>query len=325
MPTSVLRLELTDSEAQQIRKVLDEVLLDARMTDQYYFLEQAQVLAHELPRRVREVFYGFKRNERDTTLHVVGSPLPLDDLAPTPTRYVEADTDYRINEAQILHGLYGSLLGEAIGYVSQRGGSAYNSIIPIPDLADVPNSSSGSRHDFGFHIEDAFHPARPDYLGLVCLRNDEEAGTTVSSIEGLDTLSPAEWNVLFEPRFQIGHNPIHETSGVIDEERQAIFFGRRDSPYFRVNFAALKPDSLSGIERSAVEKLHDHLHANKVTLSLKGGEFVYIDNYRCAHARDAYTPLPAGRSRWLSRLCFTSDLRRSSALRSTVLSRAIAA
>ncbi|MFD0399949.1 TauD/TfdA family dioxygenase [Kitasatospora sp. NPDC059811] len=325
MPTSVLRLELTDSEALQVRKLLDDVLLDPRILDQHYFLEQAHVIAHELPRRIRETFYSFKRNEREVALHMVGSPATRGALSPTPTRYVETEPGYEINESQVLHGLYGSLLGEPIGYVSQRAGSLFNSIIPIPGLAGVANSSSGSNHDFGFHIEDAFHPTRPDFLGLVCLRNDEGAGTTLSSIEGIDTLTPQEWEVLWEPRFRIGHNPIHETSGVIDEEQQSIFFGNRENPYFRVNFAALRIDELTGIERTALEKLHEFLQRNKVTLVLRGGEFVYVDNYRCAHARDAYTPLPEGRSRWLSRLCVTNDLRKSSMLRADTMSRAIAA
>lgn len=309
----------------QVRKLLDEIVLDDKMFDQYYFLEQAGLFAQELPRRIREVFYRFKRTEREVALHVAGSPVLMHGIDPTPTRYVEMEPGFRINEAQILHGLYSSLLGEPIGYVSQRAGSIYNSIIPLPDLADVPNSSSGSKHDFGFHIEDAFHPTRPDYLGLVCMRNDEGAGTTLSSIEGIDNLTTEEWEVLWEPRYRIGHNPIHETSGIIEEEQQSIFFGHREAPYFRVNFAALKIDELSGIERSAVEKLHEFLQRNKVTLVLGSGEFVYIDNYRCAHARDAYSPLPAGRSRWLSRLCVTNDLRKSSSLRAEHMSRAIAA
>jgi hypothetical protein len=323
--TSVLRLELSEGEAVETGKLLDELVLDAELTDQGVFLDRAVVFAHELPRRVRETFHSFKRHEVAAVLHVVGSPVELDELEPTPTSYVETEPGFRINRAQMLHGLYGSLLGEAIGFTSQRDGSAYNSIIPLPGLADVPNSSSGSNHDFGFHIEDAFHPLRPDYLGLVCLRNNEGAGTTVSSIEGIDNLTEQERAALFEPRFNIGHNPIHHTSGKVDENFQSVFFGPAHDPYFRVNFAALDVDSLDGIERSAIAKLHEFLVRNKETLVMKEGEFVYVDNYRAAHARDAYTPLPAGEARWLSRLCFTNDLRKSVAMRADLTSRAILA
>ncbi|MCZ4099174.1 TauD/TfdA family dioxygenase [Streptomyces sp. H39-C1] len=323
MATSVLRLELTADEAVETRKLLDEISEDPRMTDQYYFLERSHVLSHELPRRVRETFYRFKRREEGGVLHVAGSPVLRDGAGATPTSYVETEPGFAINDAQVLHGLYGALLGEPIGFTSQRAGSIYNTIAPMPHLAEISNSSSGSKFDFGFHVEDAFHPARPDFLGLACMRNDEQAGTTVSCVDGIDNLKPEERDALFAPRFNIGHNPIHETSGTVEENWQPIFFGRRERPYVRVNFAALDLADYSGVERGALQRLKEYLEENKATLVLQAGEFVYVDNFRCVHARDAYEPLPAGKSRWLSRVVFTSDLRKSAGLRSETMSRSI--
>ncbi|WP_192881045.1 MULTISPECIES: hypothetical protein [unclassified Photorhabdus] len=73
-----------------------------------------------------------------------------------------------------------------MGFTSQRNGSIYNNIIPFEELQNVPNSSSGSNKDFGFHVEDAFHPARAEFLGLVCMRNEERAPTTISCIDGIE-------------------------------------------------------------------------------------------------------------------------------------------
>ncbi|GHH71736.1 hypothetical protein GCM10018793_07610 [Streptomyces sulfonofaciens] len=325
MATEVLRLELTSEEAAKTRELLEEILADPRMTDQFFFLEKAAVLAHELPRRVRETLYDFKRHEAESVLHVVGSPVLLNGAEPTPTRHIEIEPGYRINEAQVLHGLYGSLLGEAIGFTSQRAGSVYNTVAPLPSLAGVSNSSSGSTFDFGFHVEDAFHEARADFLGLVCMRNDEQAGTTVSCVDGIDNLKPQEREALFQPRFAIRHNPIHENVEARPDDLKPVFFGRPDRPYLRVNFAAMDLTQYSGVELSALERLREHLERNKVTITLQAGEFVYVDNFRCAHARDAFDPLPPGRSRWLSRVVFTSDLRKSAALRADTMSRAIAA
>lgn len=324
--TSIHQLALTKGEASEVRALLDGLSTDPKLTEQYALLDQAHVLSHGLPSRVRRTFYEFKRYEKDSVLYVTGSPVLAEGPGPTPTTYVEEQPGFKLNDAQILHALYGSLLGEAIGYTSQRGGSCFNSIVPIPDLAEIPNSSSGSAHDFGFHIEDAFHPTRPDFLGLACMRNDEKAGTTVSSIDGVaEVLNADEIEFLFEPRFKIGHNPIHYTTGVVIEERQPVFFGRKDRPYVRVNFAALDWSALMGWERAVLTKLLAHFEARKVTLTLGSGDYVYVNNYTTAHARDAYQPLPPGESRWLSRLCFASDLRQSSARRESVTSRAISA
>jgi hypothetical protein len=322
--TTVLNLEVTPSERVQIRSLLDDIMADRSMLNQYKYLEHAHVFAQELPRRIRETFYRFKRDEADPILLVTNNPTLLDGAGPTPTRYVETDEDYELNDAQILHGLYGSLLGEGIGFTSQRGGAIYNNIVPKPELEEVANSSSGSRYDFGFHVEDAFHPARADFIGLVCMRNDEAAATTISCIDGIE-LSPDERDVLFEKRFRIKHNPIHSTSGVVNEEKQEILFGHPERPYVRINAATVVLDEYEGLERRALEKVLDHFHRNRVSIALQSSDCIYIDNFRCAHARDAYRAQFGPNARWLSRVVFTSDLRKSRAMRANPLTRAIAA
>jgi L-asparagine oxygenase len=324
MPTNILRLTLTDREVTATRALLDDIVGDRRMLDQHYFVEHAHVLAQELPRRVRQVFYRFKREEAAPVLHVTDNPVLLGGAGPTPTTYVEVEPGFELNDAQILHGLYGSLLGEPIGFTSQRQGSIYNTIVPMPQLAETANSSSGSRYEFGFHVEDAFHPARADFIGLLCMRNYERAATTISCIDGID-LAPDEREALFQPRFRIGHNPIHTTAGVVTEDLLPVLFGRRERPYVRVNFAALDLEEYHGLERRALDKLLHHFECNRVALVLQGSEFVYVDNYRCVHARDAYDARFGPEARWLVRVVFTSDLRKSSDLRESTMTRAIAA
>lgn len=206
---------------------------------------------------------------------------------PTPDWFVEVDPDYNVNDAQILHGIYVSLIGEAIGFTSQRNGRIYNNLIPFRGLESVANSSSGSSLDFGFHVEDAFHPARADYLGLVCMRNEERAATTVSCVEGV-ILTEEEKEALYSPRFRISHNPIHPTNAVIDEHCQSVLFGHLDRPYVRINAASMNIEEYEGIERQALEKPLPHFANNLVALVLQTGDCVFVDNYRCVHARDAF-------------------------------------
>lgn len=324
MSTHVTRLIIQADEKPTIHGLLREIESDERNLNQNVFLEKAHILAHELPRRIREVFYQFKRREDSCVLHVIGSPVLKQGAGPTPERHVELDPDYRLNDAQMLHGLYGSLLGEAIGFTSQRNGSVYNTIVPLQTHQGMTNSSAGSAHQFGFHVEDAFHPARADFLGLVCMRNDEAAPTTISCVDGIQ-LTLEELAVLFEKRFQIKHNPIHDASGVIQEEAQEILFGRPDRPYVRINAAALDVNEYSGVARSALEKLLQHFVANRLSITLRSTDCIYIDNYRCVHARDAFNANFGPGARWLSRVVFTNDLRKSIKLRSSIQARAIAA
>lgn len=248
----------------------------------------------------------------------------MNGAGPTPSHYIELDKNYQLNDAKILHGLYGSLLGEGIGFTSQRKGSIYNNIIALRELQSVPNSSSGSTYDFGFHVEDAFHPTRAEYFGLVCMRNEEQVATIVSCIDGIE-LTPEERDILFQDRFNIAHNPIHDTTDVISENRQAIFFGHPERPYVRINAAALNIEEYDGLERQAITKVLKYFEKNRVEIVLKSTDCVYIDNYRCVHARNAYQALYGPNTRWLARVVFTSDLKKSRPFRSSTEARSLIA
>lgn len=324
MTTKIIKLELLTQEIQQIRGLLDEIIQEPGMTNQYSFMEKAALYAQELPRRIREEFYNFKRSEDAAAILVSGNPVLTNGVGPTPSRYIELDEDYRLNDAKILHGIYGSLLGEGIGFTSQRGGSLYNNIIPLKEHKKTSNSSSGSILDFGFHVEDAFHPARAEYLGLVCMRNDERAATVISCIDGI-ALNAEEKQILFEPRFKISHNPIHDTSDIVEETSQAILFGHKNTPYVRVNAAALDIHEYDGIERQALKKLLSHFAENRIAVILKTTDCIFIDNYRCVHARDSFQANYGDGARWLARVVFASSLRKSREMRNSIKSRAIRA
>ena len=250
------------------------------------------------------------------------TPVLLEGAGPSPSKHIEIESDYRLNDAKILHGLYGSLLGEGVGFTSQRDGSLYNNIVPLEGYSTIPNSSGGSNLDFGFHVEDAFHPARAEYLGLVCMRNDEKAATTISCVDGIELLEE-EKKVLFEPRFKISHNPIHNTSDVVDEACQSIFFGHEDAPYVRINAARMNLEEYRGVERLALEKLLAHFERNRVSVVLKPADCVFVDNFRCVHARDSFKANYGDGARWLARVVFASSLRKSRAMRNSVATRAI--
>lgn len=324
MATAVTKLELMPDEVGQIRSLLSQIKSDRGLLNQFRFLEEAVILAQELPKRIRHAFYRFKREEEASVLLIPDNPVLPGGPGPSPSDYPEIDPGYELNDLHLLQGLYGSLVGEAMGFTSQRNGSIYNNLIPRPDHELRGNSSAGSRIAFGFHTEDAFHPARPDYISLACMRNLERVATTVSCIDGV-VLTDQQRDALFQPSFKISHNPIHATSGVVIEEAQAILFGHPEKPYVRINAADLTLDSYQGIERSALERLLDHFTSNRLSITLRSRDVVFIDNYRCVHSRDAFQALYGPNARWLSRVVFTNDFRKSRALRQTQLDRTIAA
>jgi alpha-ketoglutarate-dependent taurine dioxygenase len=112
---------------------------------------------------------------------------------------------------------------------------------------------------------------------------------------------------------------------VVSESGQPVLFGRRDRPYVRINAATLRINDYTGLERRALDGLLDYFVRNKAGVALKSRDFIYIDNFRCVHARDAYQAKFGPNARWLTRVVFTNDLRKSRTMRASQETRAIAA
>ncbi|MEP7112988.1 MAG: hypothetical protein ABI862_06960, partial [Ilumatobacteraceae bacterium] len=62
-------------------------------------------------------------------------------------------------------------LGQPVGYEPEHGGDLVQNIVPTRAALDRQVSTSSTVH-LMFHTEAAFHPHRPRYLLLLCLRGD---------------------------------------------------------------------------------------------------------------------------------------------------------
>jgi L-asparagine oxygenase len=104
-------------------------------------------------------------------------------------------------------------------------------IVPTAAAADRQVSTS-SRVELMFHTEAAFHPHRPRYLLLLCLRGDPAARTTLASITEILPLLPAGVaDVLFQPRFRtaVDESYLNGRTNVLGAPAP-VLGGRRDRP-----------------------------------------------------------------------------------------------
>ncbi len=94
-------------------------------------------------------------------------------------------------------------LGQPVGYVPEHGGRIVQNIVPTESDADRQTSTS-SRSNLMFHTETAFHPHRPRYLLLLCLRGDPAARTTLASVHDIVDVArrPRSSTAMFEPRYR---------------------------------------------------------------------------------------------------------------------------
>lgn len=317
-PTKVQYVNLTATEIEQCRRLIDELFTDAVALPLLEFLQIAPIYAQELPRRIRTAFYHFKLNEKFSALCIRGLP-QNPTIGPTPSAHRPPGIVEVVRRPEAIHVLFSSLLGEPFAWTTIQNGYVINDVMPVREHASLI-SSSGSARSFDLHTEDAFHSCAGEYLGLMCLRNRDRVATVLATVRAQD-LNSDNLLALSEARYIVGANIAQLVPTVT--HYSPILFGNLQWPYMRVNLnnTIARPGDRQA--HSALEELRAALERNSVSVIFAPGDCWYLDNLRTAHGRVPFQPRYDGTDRWLKRIYITGSIRHSASLRSTAASRVL--
>jgi Fe(II)/alpha-ketoglutarate-dependent arginine beta-hydroxylase len=329
-------LSLSAHEVAAVQALTHEIALEHKSVEEAQFIRRATVYAHELPRRVREFLTDFKLQEpADGVCVISGYPIDNTRLGKTPAHWkwrLDAATSL---QEQIMFVLFGCLLGDPFAWATQQDGHLMHDVFPI-EQDKYEQLGSGSEQVLWWHSEDAFHPHRADYLGLMCLRNPDSVGTLIGAPD-ISRLSQEQIDLLFEPRYLIKPDESHLEKNESDLRKQArgqgggdpllesayqkikelnsapskipMLFGNRQTPYVRLDpyFTTPLDDEASAALNALAQTIEDNLQE----VVLQPGDCIFIDNYRVVHGRKAFKARYDGTDRWLKRINLTRDLRKS--------------
>jgi len=201
-------------------------------------------------------------------------------------------------------------LGQPVGYLPEHGGDLIQNLVPTQANADRQVSTS-SKVQLMFHTEAAFHPHRPRYLLLLCLRGDASAVTTLSSIfEVLPLLPEGVVNTLFQPRFRtaVDESYLNGRANVLGVP-MPVLSGARQRPTM-----VFDADLMVGTDEAAdqaLQALSAAVERHHTGLALQAGDLLVVDNNVAVHGRTPYEPRFDGHDRWLQRSMVVTDLSRS--------------
>lgn len=323
------RLTLTPEEVVEIRSLLENLRTRWTSIQEGDFHNQAPLFAHQLPLRVRRHLNHFRLSEPEEICLISGWPVDQERIGPTPTHWRSKPQPSPTLAEEMLLVLFGSLLGDTIGWSTQQDGYLVHDVSPIQGH-EKEQLGSGSEELLWWHTEDAFHPYRGDYIGLLCLRNPDRVATTLLPISKLD-LRPEVAEPLFREVFTIRPDESHLTknnSRVRTEDpylarsyrrietmntrppKISVLFGDPQHPYMRLDPFFMDPSEdreawavLLQLQKEIDTKLEDAV--------LGPGDFIFIDNFRAVHGRKPFRARYDGNDRWLKRINITRDLRRS--------------
>jgi L-asparagine oxygenase len=229
--------------------------------------------------------------------------LPLDDnLPPTPENGLRSGFTKKtsISEA-VLIGIM-SLTSEVFGYEEEKEGSLVHDVVPQEKSRDAL-SNEGWEREFGFHTENAFCEHRPTTLGLLCLKSDENAVTSVADIrDALKILSKRDQRQLRMANFQI------RTPYVLDNNMPPVWTkpvpvlsGLTSSPEVRVTLYKDGTLPLNIDAKKALSRLNFAFNQIKQDICLDSGDLLLLNGRTTVHKRTGFNPTFDGNQRWLQR------------------------
>jgi hypothetical protein len=236
--------------------------------------------------------------------------LPVGELPATPPTPTTPTGKDRVSEFTLLTVAH--RLGQPVGYEPEHGGDLVQNIVPTPVAADRQVSTS-SKVMLMFHTEAAFHPYRPRYLLLLCLRGDPAAHTTLSSIHEVLPLLPVDVaETLFEPRFRtaVDESYLHGRANTLGAP-MPVLSGPRERP--TMVFDADLMVGTDGAADDALQVLAAAVAEHHTSVNLEAGDLLVVDNTIAVHGRSPFTPRFDGTDRWLQRAFVVTDLAPSAA------------
>lgn len=324
---------IQDDDLRSIEELVERLVARYRSIEDPEFLREATVYAQELPRSIRAELNSFRLEESAGVLVIQGYRVDDESLGLTPSHWKDEEDRSAIAE-KIFFFLCAALLGDPIGWATQQDGRIMHDIAPIKGH-EKEQLGSGSEELLTWHTEDAFHPLRTDYLGLMCLRNPGSVPTTYASVD--DLRLPEEMAMrLRECRYPIRPDRSHLPQNTsterkfrsverellqnsyewimrLDEEPElsAVLFGDPASPYLRIDPYFMRDvyaDDEAGLALDAITAEIDRILTEYV---LRPGEILFVDNYKVVHGRSPFKARFDGTDRWLKRLNIVRDMRKS--------------
>ncbi|MFE9632765.1 TauD/TfdA family dioxygenase [Streptomyces sp. NPDC006463] len=266
----------------------------------------------ELPARLRRALRAFRRDPGPGgALLVRGLPVAGPALGGTPLTDGSVQRTATVPASVLVLAACG--LGDPAAFRPEKTGALVQDVVPVPGREEFQGNAGSVL--LTFHNENAFHPHRPDFVMLLCLRADPDglAGLRTSCVrEVLPLMDEQTRAALHRPEFRTAPPP---SFGAADgpAEPHAVLTGAYEDPDLRVDMAATEP--LTERAAAALVELQLLFERTARTARLEPGDLAVVDNRITVHGRTAFSPRFDGTDRWLQRTFVLADLRRSRAHR----------
>jgi len=302
---------LTDSESHAILSLIKRlpIITDTSAINTLW-LNEIDYARSYLPERLIRALSGFRRSGNQSGALIIRN-LPKDPALPDTPADGRQSLEKLTSVSECILLLSMLSLGEPISYLDEKEGALIQNICPIKGREQL-QENTGSAY-LEFHVEDGFHPYKPDYLGLICLKGDRDHKAMTVSASIRKVLPHLPWraiDLLSKPLF---HLRLSSSFTGTSEQRYVgpmpVLTGHLLEPDMCIDHFLMEGTTPEA--KWALETLKRLLVAAAEPIDLQPGDMMIIDNRTAAHGRTGLTPRYDGQDRWLQRMFVVADARRS--------------
>lgn len=199
--------------------------------------------------------------------------------------------------------------GYPISFIQEQNGVLIQNILPVYKTESEQISTS-SKVELALHTETAFHPHKPDYILLLCLRGDPNAVTTLADIDDIILeLDDATLNCLMQPWYRTE----------IDQS-----FRKHDEKYPNIITSILKLENktnnilctydhqfmkgTNSFAQLALDIFNDLVLKHTKEIVLSSEDLLVINNNKVVHGRKPFQARYDGTDRWVQRLLVKKNI-----------------
>jgi alpha-ketoglutarate-dependent taurine dioxygenase len=239
----------------------------------------------------------------------------IGEIPPTPATSI-IDDSVTPDSVKVLRE-YGSILGHPVSYVQEQNGRLIQNLVPV-HKTEYQQISTSSKVELEMHTESSFHPFRPSYVLLLCLRGDEAVATTYAddfdivpklSNEAISILQKKWFTTQIDQSFRSDGQPdVHIHTPILEKTNTdwMVWKITYDS-WFMKAVGDGSDESRSQAER-ALQEMRDAVNSSTKEVVLKTGDLLVINNDCTVHGRKPFQPRYDGTDRWVQRMLVIRDM-----------------
>jgi len=201
----------------------------------------------------------------------------------------------------------GLSLGYPISFAQEQAGALIQNIVPV-HKTEYEQISTSSKVQLALHTEAAFHPYKPDYVMLLCLRGDPTAVTTYVNVEDIvSQLSNEVLQYLQDPAYTTSVDKSFKLPGKKYRQTTLQILKKIGSEYnMTYDEDLMKPTNI--LASMAIDKFAEAVSKCVQEIVLETGDLLVIDNNKTIHGRKPFQPKYDGTDRWVQRMLVRKQL-----------------